>query len=228
MSLGTQVGLRVIWTLLVTRWSNCPLDLKACATFIPLCASLHTGMMGGIMGSRWILTFLLCLHFLFSVAGGEQLQGCSGTPSMAFLEAFAFAWEVLESHLFFQHFLCSWHAFYKWSHLGLSSGSADFPYMLLCLGSPLHCGYYVKVGASSSMTLSCCCREIQKWSCFPGLTGRQTGSSHLNWMVSSFNKKRRRKLLKVAGAEGRLSAHLCTFILLQVTLWSSTSNHFPF
>lgn len=160
--------------------------------------------MGGIVGSRRILTFLLCLHFLFSVAGAEQLQGCSGTPSMAFLEAFAFAWEVLECYLFFQHFLCSWHAFNKWSHLGLSSGSADFPYMLLCLGSPLHCGYYVKVGVSSSMTLSCCCRGIQKWSCFPGLTGRQTGSSHLNWMVSSFNKKRRRKLLKVAGVEGRL------------------------
>lgn len=72
----------------------------------------------------------------------------------------------------------------QWSHLGLFSRNRDFLGMLLCLGSSLHHGSCENIGFSSSVTLLCSCRKIQKPSCSLRLTGRQTSSSHLSWLVS--------------------------------------------
>lgn len=151
-------------------------------------------------GYSQLLTFLMCFHhLLLSVARAEQLQGCSSVLPVALPAAIAFAWRFLEWCVLLQPYLCAWRSFSQWSHLGLFSGNRNFQDTLHYFGRPFHYGYCMNIGFSSSMTLSCCCKEIQKSDCSLRLTGRQASSTYLSWMVSfsCFNKKPRWKLLKV-------------------------------
>lgn len=141
-------------------------------------------MTWGIVGALCNSWPSLCYNTIFC-SWLQELQGSSHVLSMVLLATVAFAWEFLwgDAHYCSISFGIGM-PLSRWSHLGLFSGNTDFSGMLLYLGSPLYHGYCENIGFSSSMTLLCSYREIQKSNCSLRLTGRQASSSHLSWLGS--------------------------------------------
>lgn len=196
------LGWEVARPLPETRWTDCSFfflrleSLQLGGTVLhsqsPMYFTSYRKDVRDSRGSRRLLTFLVCLQSLwFSVARAEQLQGCSVCLQWPCQQPWLLPgrfWSGAHScSVSFAHGL----PLAQWTQLGLSCGNTDFPDMLFYHGSGFHCAYYTNIGFSSSVTLSCFCRETQKPNCSLTLTGRQTGSSHLRWMVSfsCFNKK---------------------------------------
>lgn len=138
----------------------------------------------GALSCRQLLTFLVFEHYLlFLVARAAGFLSCAfhgPAGSCCFCQRVFVEWGML-----LQHFLWSWQAFIMVIPSGSSfSGNTDFPGMLLYLGSPLYQRYCGNIGFSNTMTLLCSYREIQKQNCSLRMTGRETRSSHLSWLVS--------------------------------------------
>lgn len=144
----------------------------------PMCFTSYRNDVRDNRGSGWLLALLVCLHYPSSQL--QVLKSCRA-PLVCFKRSCRQPLLLPES---FWSGACSCSISFargmpltRCSHLGLSSGNTGFPDTVLYLGSPSHCAYYMNSG---SMTLFCCCREIQKPNCYPRLTGRQTGSSRLS------------------------------------------------